>query len=325
MSRSFWLCLAAAIACGVSLSGCEDNPDQFYKQAPAGAGDRWNDGQTNPYADPHARNGFTENFNSTTKQEICSGPVKQKRWAEMVKAPIKPPRFIGGLDLAGGDAWTGLDFRDAEKVNCQSKSTGGDESTLAAQWGDAGEIEVTYKLSNNTIDFIQLNQGYRGTLDFESRPDAPGAPNPFGKHTYSIGVGVPVRRDGQPWEIKWSSPTWNKQATELYDALMYTFSPTLPGDQVDCIKAATCLARQVGGDPREVAATARPAVDEHHRGALTHEVVRDADTGKGANARGYPRGGHARTLTAAQMEPRGWHMGQHAPTAGGLHSPTRRR
>src|SRR5262245_21710624 len=129
----YWLFLAAAV-CGLAMPGCEDNPDQFYKKAPAGAGDKWNNGETPGIYDPHARNGFKDSFNATSKQELCSGPVKQQVWAKMVNEPIKPPRGIAGLDLAGGDSWTGLDFRDAEKILCQSKSISGTETNLTAAW-----------------------------------------------------------------------------------------------------------------------------------------------------------------------------------------------
>ncbi len=246
------LFLVAAASC-VALAACEDNPDQFYSRAPAGAADRWNDGKTAPVYDPNARNDFTDNFNATSKQELCSGPVKQKVWAKMVNTPITPLRNIAGLDLAGGEQWTGLDFRDAEKVLCQSKSISGDEDSLTASWGDADEVVVTYKLTTNTIDFFQLNQGFRGKLEFKSRPtdlNDPSKPNPFGQHTYSIGVGTPVIRDGQTWELNWKkactpgvTDCWEKQATELFDALMYTFDRGLQSTQDSCIKAQTCLAK----------------------------------------------------------------------------------
>src|SRR4051812_39005904 len=107
-----WLIFAAAV-CAFGVPACEDNPDGFYKKAPDGAGDRWNNGQTPSVYDPNAKNGFLDNYNATSKQELCSGPVKQQRWAKMMNEKIIPPRMIAGVDLAGSDAWTGLDFRDA--------------------------------------------------------------------------------------------------------------------------------------------------------------------------------------------------------------------
>lgn len=252
----FWPLFAFAAFGLCFVPACEDNPDGFYKKAPAGAGERWNNGESAPIYDPTARNGFNDNFNTSSKQELCSGPIKKDRWSKMVTTDIVPLRNIGGLDLAGGDSWSGLDFRDAEKVNCQSASLGGDETTLTASWGDANEVTVSYKLSNNTIESFQLNQGFRGQLKFKSRPtdiDDPNKPNPYGVHEYAIGVGTPVLRDGKIYELNWKKrcdPTtpdvldcWEKQATEMFDAIMYTFAPDLPSTQKSCITAQTCLAK----------------------------------------------------------------------------------
>jgi hypothetical protein len=253
MAKS-WLLTVAGLVC-VATTGCEDNPDGFYKKAGPHQ-DLANGGYEAPVNDPYVRNGFKDNFNATSKQELCSGPVKQKRWAAMVNEPIRPPRMIAGLDLAGSDAWTGLDFRNAEQVNCQSKAVSGSDSSLTAAWGDANEVQVDYKLSNNTVESYVLNQGFRGTLDFASRPsdiDNATKPNPFGQHKYSIGVGRPVLRDGQTWELNWKKACdparpdimdcWEKQATEMFDALMYTYAPDLKSTQTSCIKAQTCLAK----------------------------------------------------------------------------------
>src|SRR5262249_22968588 len=64
--------------------------------------------------------------------------------------------------------------------------------------------------------------------------------NRFGQHTYSIAVGEPIRRDGAAWALDWDNI--KPQATEMYDALMYTFAPELKGDQNDCKGAQTCRA-----------------------------------------------------------------------------------
>lgn len=251
-----------AIAAGAfALAGCEDNPDQFFKVAPKGAGQLWNDGKTAPYSDA-ARNSFNDNFNQVSKDELCAGPVKHDVWSKMVNQPIIPSSTHGmtmaGINLAGGDSWTGLKFSDAQKTLCQAVPIGADATTLQAAWGDAQEVQTEYLINNNTIDFMQLNQGYRGTLDFAARPtdiNDPTKPNPFGTgpggkpHTYKIGVGVPVLRDGQVWPLDWSNNGANfaKQATEMFDALMYTYAPELTSTQTDCSAAQSCLARPTGG------------------------------------------------------------------------------
>lgn len=239
--RTIWMCLLATFC--LTVSGCEDGPNQIYKKHPPGAGDRWNDGETGATWDEGARNGFGDDFNGTSRQEICSGAQKQKAWSQMVNEPLVPPRFIGGLDVAGGDLWPGLLFEDAEKKLCQSDALGTDgEGSLYASWGDAGELMVGYNLSNHKINFVQINQGYKGKLEFRSRPGSR-----FGQHTYAIGVGVPVTRDGKIFEIPWTNPAQlDEVATELYDAMMYTYAPDLPGDDVNCRASAACRAQGDG-------------------------------------------------------------------------------
>jgi hypothetical protein len=239
--RNIWLILLGA-SC-LAFSGCEDGPDQIYGKAPNGAGDRWNDGKTPGTWDDGAKNGFGDSFGGTSRQELCSGAEKQKRWSQMVNEPLVPPRMLGGLDVAGGDLWPGLLFEDAERKLCQSDAMGTDgEGSLYASWGDAAELQVGYNLSNHKINFVQINQGYKGTVDFKSRPGSR-----FGAHTYQIGVGIPVKRDGKNFDIEWLVPTrLDEQATELYDAMMYSFSPDLPGDDVNCRASAACRAQSDG-------------------------------------------------------------------------------
>jgi hypothetical protein len=247
----FWLCLASAAFCCIGVAACEDNPDQFYKKAPAGAGDRWNNGNTPPVYDNGAKNGFTDQFNTSSKDEACSGSVKHQRWAELVTKDIIPPKLFGGLDLRGGENWTGLKFTDAQKINCQATPVQTEDDKLDAQWGDAGEVFVHYYIATNIINQVELRQGYTGKMNFKSRPDDDsqkrfGHPNPFGQHSYTWGVGDVVRRDGNPWLLNWTD--FPKQATEMFDALMATFAPDLDGNQDDCTVAQTCLASATNGE-----------------------------------------------------------------------------
>jgi hypothetical protein len=266
MMRKTLLFLVAATL-GTTATGCEDNPDQFYKRAPAGAGDRWNNGKTPPTYDRDAKNGFTDQFNSSSKQDLCSGAEKHDRWAKMVREPIVPPRKLAGIDLAGGDDWKGLDFRDAEKVLCQSKSRAiGDPENLGAAWGDANEVEVDYSMATNTITNWQLNPGYRGKLEFESRPEGladngfadAAKRNPWGVHKFSISIGTQIQKDGRPHEIHWNNDCkpdnkpgdlcWQLELTEMYDALMFTYSKDLMSTQGNCVLEQKCLGSKARGD-----------------------------------------------------------------------------
>jgi hypothetical protein len=184
---------------------------------------------------------------ATARGKVCSDPDRKAAAERMIHEPIKPPRILAGIDLAGGDAWPGLDINDAANVLCQADDVGADDTTTTVAWGSAigmpGAFTATYNTQTRHIESYQLGDGYKGTLDFKSRPGTATSPNPFGDHTYSIGVGTTVLRDGQPYELLWSGAGWERQATELYDALMYTFAPEQQGDQQSCIASATCLAR----------------------------------------------------------------------------------
>jgi hypothetical protein len=258
--RKIFYCVIAA----VSLVGCEDGPDQVYNPSPAGAGDRWNNGKTPGAVDP-AKNGFADNFGGTSKLEICSGAEKQQRWAKMVNEPLKPPRFLAGLDVAGGDQWPGLLFEDAEKILCQADALGTDgEGSLYSQWGDAGEVQVGYNLSNHKINLIWMLPGYKGGIDFASAPcdaawsDAEKtAKCPFSKdlpagqaHKFHSELGKFIQKDGANFKFEWDkgAAVYNIQATELFDALMYTFAPELPRDNVNCALSGQCRALPSGDD-----------------------------------------------------------------------------
>jgi hypothetical protein len=244
--RKIWI-LAGAL--GFVVSGCEDGPGQIYEPSPENA--KWNDGENGGAAD-NAKNGFGDDFNATSKQELCSAPQKQKAWAEMVKQPLVPPRMLGGLDVAGGDLWPGLNFEDAEKKLCQSDALGTDgQGSVYASWGDAGELQVGYSLVNHKINFVQINQGYRGpkgdgySIEFKSRPTGK-----WPNHTYKMGVGKPIQRDDKNFELLWEDGAkLDQQGTELFDAMMYTFAPDLPSDDVNCRASGACrlLPDGVGG------------------------------------------------------------------------------
>lgn len=120
-------------------------------------------------------------------------------------------------------------------------------------------VEVVYAKDSGTIDYVQLNTGATGTLEFHSRPyalDDHSKPNPNGVHTYAIAAGSPILRDGQPLSLQWVQNIG--PATELFDALMYTYAPDAPSTQTDCVTPGLCMAmlNVVGGDG--VAFGARP-------------------------------------------------------------------
>ncbi len=222
-----------------ALPACEDGPTQTFKAASSGAGQLWNDGATPIPTENSPTQGFQSDFaGGTNKQEICTGEQRKARWAKMVTEPIIPPTQAAGIDGVGGPSWAGLTVEAAEQINCQSTSDGDlfGDGTLVNQWGDNGEVWVKYDITNhNKIQWITVNIGYEGTMDFKSRD---------GKDTFQIHLGTQITKNGKKYELNWQDDTqFGLQATELADALFATFAPELPAETVgtnSCIASGHC-------------------------------------------------------------------------------------
>jgi hypothetical protein len=213
--------IALSVISSLGLVACEDGPAQPYNPSPNGAGDKWNDGQSPPAADP-ATQGFGVQGGGTNKQEICNGPTKAMTWAKMVAAPILPPRKAAQLDMAGDDTWVGLTIEQAEQINCQSTNYGDlfGDGNQDNYWGDNYEVFVEYRTSNRKIIGMTLSPGYTGTLDLTSRD---------GKDTFKIPIQTQITKNGQPYALDWNDEAkFPDEVNELYDALTATYAPGLP-------------------------------------------------------------------------------------------------
>ncbi len=219
MRKSMFLLFAGG---ALALTACEDGPNQTYSPAAPGAASRWNDSRLPGANDPIGQ-AFNADFGGGSKQELCTGPEKARRWSKMINEPLTPPRRVGGLDFAGSDNWEGLTFEAAETTLCQGDSQGADGiDSFYASWGDAQEVTVGYSVTTHKINYVNVGQGYKGKLKFESRPGSPFSAD--GIHHYEVGVGSQILKDGQKFQWDWAA-TRVKQATELYDALMYSYGP----------------------------------------------------------------------------------------------------
>jgi hypothetical protein len=177
---------------------------------------------------------------------VCSPAEQEAAIARALTQPIIPPYQYAGLNLAGGASGT-LTYEEATKTLCQGDDAGPSNDAEAVTWGPNQEIYAEYDVTTRKITMIILGAGYTGKLDFTSRPTSvsdPASPNPFGQHTYSVGIGTPILRDGLPWELDWTN--LDGQSTELFDALMFTFAPAEGGEQTNCRGARKCLARVDG-------------------------------------------------------------------------------
>src|SRR5262249_39996310 len=115
--------LVALVLSCLGLAACEDGPAQTYSPAPPGAANKWNDGQTPGTVDNSQQN-FGQQGGGTNQLEICNAPTKAATWKKLVQQPLKPPRYIGLIDMAGGDTWPGLTIEQAEQTQCQSQNAG---------------------------------------------------------------------------------------------------------------------------------------------------------------------------------------------------------
>lgn len=181
---------------------------------------------------------------TTPTRQMCDAAHPEQGLDAIIQVPIVPPRLFGIVDPKGS-AWSGLSIDQLNAAFCNGDFQSEDETTVYSAWGPS-IVSVEYAKDTHQVQFFQLNAGYLGTLEFASRPrstDDPTKPNPFGQHHYTVAVGRPILRDGQSWAINWQN--FDPQATELLDALIWTYAPELPSTQTSCIGDQLCLARKI--------------------------------------------------------------------------------
>lgn len=237
--------LVALVLSCVGLIACEDGPTQTYTPAGPNAPQE-NNGNTPGVTDPGMQ-GFQTQGGGTNIMEICNAPTLAATTKKLVQQPLKPPRYVGLIDMAGGDTWSGLTIEAAEKVQCQSTNAGdqfGDGSQVN-YWGDNGEMWCDYNVSNHLIYFCTVWPGYTGTMNLTSRD---------GKNQFVVPVNSQITKNGQPYTLDWAPSAsgglaLNKAAVseinELYDALTATYAPGLPQDPA-CTQSGSCIAGNFG-------------------------------------------------------------------------------
>jgi hypothetical protein len=179
-----------------------------------------------------------------TAAPVCTAANKPQLIAQMLTQPIKPPRYVAGLDLAGDDAWSGLSQSAVEQAYCAGIADGSDDSSAPNPlsyfiWGSDGNtypVEAGFDASHK-LGFVEINTPYTGTVEMRSR-----AGSRFGDHAYTLKVNGAISRDGQPFVIDWANPVnLDEAATELTDALVATFAPELPAVVSDCVQSKRCF------------------------------------------------------------------------------------
>jgi hypothetical protein len=246
--------LAAAMAAGIGglAAGCEDGPNQPYSPAPPGAGRVWTAPATDA-AVAAGSQGFDASYPTTGKTTLCSTDFKRDRWAWMLRQPVRPPRFYSGLDLAGGDLWSGLTLDDAESPPgsatadtgglCQSVPMGaggrcpsGIGTCDQNYWGNNQEVIVSWNIATHQLDQMEMHVGYTGAFETGPYPDHTGA-----QHSYSMTPGDVVRRDGIPFLIDWTG-TPDAQITDIFNAAMASYASVggIAWDTSSCTGDASC-------------------------------------------------------------------------------------
>src|SRR5262249_8490944 len=100
---------------------------------------------------------------------------------------------------------------------------------------------------------MELAVGYTGTMETQMYPDHNGE-----MHSYKLGVGDVIRRDGQPFEIQWTDSNARAvQITDIFNATMATFAQKagvpfnnkICSDDTICQAPGTASACQCKHDP----------------------------------------------------------------------------
>ena len=232
------------------FAGCEDGPNQTFSPT---NGTLFNSGDT-PSQTDEAGAPLNGNYAGQNKSEICSGDELQRQWAAMVQEPIKPPRFMAGLDLAGGPKFPAIKIDEAENgpltpINkngptrlCQPTvegpgGNGGDVGgSIQVHWGNNSEVQMEWAVPTHKAYFVTLNPGYLGHITWTYTPKGGTA------HNYDFQISHPVLKDGVLFQFDWNdSKKLAAEVDEIYRGIVSTFAPELYfDDPSDCKTTGAC-------------------------------------------------------------------------------------
>jgi hypothetical protein len=169
---------------------------------------------------------------------ICTDQTRPEILADMVRQPLEPPRRIGGVALGG--SWPGVSQATVERAICTGTLIPDASSTDDPYWwagsGDHPVLTLFFDKQSRRLSSWKVNSGYVGTLTFRSRRGSR-----FGDHGYSIRLGAPIERDGQPVAIDWRDQAARVEiGTELSDGISATLAPELPAEETNCQSASRC-------------------------------------------------------------------------------------
>lgn len=222
--------LVGVVACSFLAAAC-DKPDEVYKKLPKDF-------------DPDIANGFVNNnmyYNGAKPYEdetlvydpgiatveVCSDSEIAAKQTWMVEQPVIPMQGAGGLDMRGGDDWSGLTVDEAQSPDmlCQALYY----ADGIAAWGDYYELITWWDTQTREIDALMVRSGYKGTLeagDFVFEVN-----EPIMKGTTALARGDGSARD----------PRSELNMREMDQELIRAFRPQIDNpDAVDCVEAGSC-------------------------------------------------------------------------------------
>jgi hypothetical protein len=172
----------------------------------------------------------------------CTPDSQPSIWHDSFAQPLKPPRYAAGLDLAVTDDYQLMTLDGVQQALCAGtlipdsdpQST---DDNYSWGTGDNPPFQASFDKTTHKMTSVAFGDGYTGTIEWKSRTGGT-----FGDHTYSAKVGDSIQRDGAPFVIDWTNQdAADKAATELFDGLVATFAPSLPGESVNCRTSQHCL------------------------------------------------------------------------------------
>jgi hypothetical protein len=162
----------------------------------------------------------------------CTNGVN--RYHDMIGAPINPPNGIAAFDLAPACyREQPVILSSVEAIDCAGTPIGDalhDGNDVVA-WGPDRAVWLEYnRTSSVAIGFVVLS-GYLGTLEFSTTD---------GLHHYRARPGELISKDNVQFLLHWTqSGTLAREATELFNALRATFTPTIAAS-ADCVADHAC-------------------------------------------------------------------------------------
>ncbi len=227
--------LLGVVVCAFMATAC-DKPDEVYKKLPGDFDPGIANGFVNSAGYYDGSKGFldeTLEYDPGITVEVCSDSEIATKQVWMVAQPIIPMQGGGGLDMRGGDDWSGLTVDEAQSPDmlCQALYYG---DGIAA-WGDYYELITWWDTQTRVIDSMMMRSGYIGTLETEEAD---------GGTVFTFEVNEPIMKGTTPLargDGGARDPRSEANMKAIDQELIRTFRKQVDNpDDVDCVEAGSC-------------------------------------------------------------------------------------